>query len=759
MASGGGATGIKQGSSNPSPSSSGRGPTPVANRGGNAAGSFANVPTGNGVARESVAKVGTASGAPGASTTATSANSSPLGKLRHERMVFILSTLVGEIVDVEARAGASYRGVFHTCSMQNADLSIVLKCAHRLKAPEGTLGESIEYHSTLIVEGRDVVSLRAKNIRLDGSLVVSRGTLEPETLQEQQENAEKFATDTQISAKKVGAFGRTLQKFEHFDDKVDPRKDTSPLNNRVGLQPLEGSAKGWNQFQENEKKFGIKTDYHEDLYTTKLDRNARDFTQKEKLAAQIAAEIEGKSSSNIHLMEERGQLSAKDYDEEALYGSVVTGQDASNFEKNAAAEKAARGKLSPGAKPKPVEDASPKVVSNVKPAPATAVASSAAPVAAPAVATTAPPSQAQPVIAAAANTAESTQKPTELVAPGASKAIPTTVEDGVKNLSVAEAEIPAAAPEKTSTTTAKPVASEKAPSSTEKPVTVPEPSATAVSPSVTAISQSSTSASSASSTKPKLNVNAKEFKFNPGAAEFKPFQPSGPATAGPPVHNMPSGPHLGAPMMGDTFVDDEGMQYIATGMQYPAGGFVPVMPDSYMQAGAVRAVPMVAFGRGNVIAIPTGPGGVAPAGYGGPVPPGTRMHGMPPQAMMPPYGARPMGVPQPGYPMMHTQNPGMPPGGGYPYMAGPQVVYQTQQFAPGPNDGGFAVHHAQRGGYTGGRGGRGGIRPDAKKPNPGGYVRTPEPPKMGGLEVPASLHPLQAEAPADATPSQQAASK
>lgn len=41
--------------------------------------------------------------------------------------------------------------------------------------------------------------------------------------------------------------------------------------------------------------FGIKTDFNEETYTTKLDRNAPDFKEKERKAAQIASEIMGVS--------------------------------------------------------------------------------------------------------------------------------------------------------------------------------------------------------------------------------------------------------------------------------------------------------------------------------------------------------------------------------------------------------------------------------------------------------------------------------
>lgn len=34
---------------------------------------------------------------------------------------------------------------------------------------------------------------------------------------------------------------------------------------------LSGSGEGWDQFAANEKKYNVKSDYREELYTTKLD--------------------------------------------------------------------------------------------------------------------------------------------------------------------------------------------------------------------------------------------------------------------------------------------------------------------------------------------------------------------------------------------------------------------------------------------------------------------------------------------------------
>ena len=56
----------------------------------------------------------------------------------------------------------------------------------------------------------------------------------------------------------------------------------------------------------NEKLFGVKTTFHEDFYTTHLDKDSQFYREHQHEAQRIAIEITQKSSSNIHAAEERG---------------------------------------------------------------------------------------------------------------------------------------------------------------------------------------------------------------------------------------------------------------------------------------------------------------------------------------------------------------------------------------------------------------------------------------------------------------------
>ena len=152
-----------------------------------------------------------------------------------------------------------------------------------------------------------------------------------------------------------------------------------------GLEDSSKSTAGkpWDQFAANEARFGIKSNYEENLYTTKLDRSGKDFRNREREADRIAREIMGQATNNPHLAEERGQIADDSgINEEDKYGAVVRNPNAyvpPALRKQMAAASAAAGgggkKASPGA-----PTATPQATS--KPNGATAAAPTAASVSA-----------------------------------------------------------------------------------------------------------------------------------------------------------------------------------------------------------------------------------------------------------------------------------------------------------------------------------------------------------------------------------------
>lgn len=137
-----------------------------------------------------------------------------------------------------------------------------------------------------------------------------------------------FRTDTDISGK--GKFGREreLQAWQPEPDGAG--SSSGPGGDDLTFGPANpGNGNSWDQFAVNEKLFGVKTNFNEDLYTTKLDRSAADFKEREKKAQKIANEIIGVSGSvlagmltsnmsskgattNPHIAEERQMNSVDD---------------------------------------------------------------------------------------------------------------------------------------------------------------------------------------------------------------------------------------------------------------------------------------------------------------------------------------------------------------------------------------------------------------------------------------------------------------
>lgn len=68
---------------------------------------------------------------------------------------------------------------------------------------------------------------------------------------------------------------------------------------------LAGSSGTWDQFAENERLFGTKTDYDENIYTTTIDRSHPQYKQRLAEADRKAKEIERSMATNSHVAEER----------------------------------------------------------------------------------------------------------------------------------------------------------------------------------------------------------------------------------------------------------------------------------------------------------------------------------------------------------------------------------------------------------------------------------------------------------------------
>lgn len=66
-----------------------------------------------------------------------------------------------------------------------------------------------------------------------------------------------------------------------------------------------GAGGAWDQFAENERLFGLKTDYDENIYTTAIDRSHPQYKERLAAAERKAREIERSAPTTAHVAEER----------------------------------------------------------------------------------------------------------------------------------------------------------------------------------------------------------------------------------------------------------------------------------------------------------------------------------------------------------------------------------------------------------------------------------------------------------------------
>jgi hypothetical protein len=144
---------------------------------------------------------------------------------------------------------------------------------------------------------------KQQNGKLPGALKCKRLTLWPGT------NA-GFRTDTDVS----GGQAPRERELQRWTPSAETDVDLSLE------QSGSGSGEAWDQFKANERLFGLKTDYNEEIYTTTIDRSNPSYREREARAQRLAREIEGSATTDAHTLEERGIVNSDGgLDEEAKY--------------------------------------------------------------------------------------------------------------------------------------------------------------------------------------------------------------------------------------------------------------------------------------------------------------------------------------------------------------------------------------------------------------------------------------------------------
>ncbi|KAJ1655689.1 poly(A)-binding protein binding protein [Dispira simplex] len=257
----------------------------------------------------------------------------PNAQVMHERLLFLFIHLVGLQVEVNLRGGQRYLGILHSTTTEG-ELGVILRFAQLVASPDGADDQSSINRpvQTMIIPAKECVSLSAVGVdftTLDHAHV---------------HNRHGFQTDTSISGSSGAMVERELHRWnpeEHgaadvpVFDMMTPTQnsagmswcdmDDGPSSKFLGLEEEVQQRSGpWDQFAANERLFGLKTNFNEEIYTTKLDRSHPNYKKQEAEAERIAQEIIKGTTTNIHVAEERGLIIAEeDMNEEDRYGAVI----------------------------------------------------------------------------------------------------------------------------------------------------------------------------------------------------------------------------------------------------------------------------------------------------------------------------------------------------------------------------------------------------------------------------------------------------
>ncbi|CAG8031952.1 unnamed protein product [Penicillium nalgiovense] len=228
----------------------------------------------------------------------------------HDRLVFLFASFTGLHTTITTKSGEKFTGIFSSSTMEPNELSFLLKMVQRTTQegqprPNGVSDVATPYIGSapehiMSFDIKDVVDIAVPNV-----------TTADVSAKEPNGASQGFRTDSDISGN-LAMRERTLQRWEPAETDVDMSLETS------------NTSAGWDQFEANERLFGAKTNYDENIYTTRLDRSDPNYKQKQAEAARIAREIEGQDVDNSHMREERGLVAPDtgDQDEEDKYSGV-----------------------------------------------------------------------------------------------------------------------------------------------------------------------------------------------------------------------------------------------------------------------------------------------------------------------------------------------------------------------------------------------------------------------------------------------------
>ncbi|SLM34481.1 LsmAD domain [Lasallia pustulata] len=229
----------------------------------------------------------------------------------NDRFLFLLANFIGLQSTVTVKNGDTFSGILTSCALENNEPTYFFKMVRRVKLASeaesnGVVNSEVEYIGSgedhaMSFEAKDVIDLAVKDVSFN---VQDKG---------QNGATTAFRTDADISGN-LAFRERSLQRWQPpaADADVD-----------VSLEADTTGSGTWDQFEANSQLFGLKSDYDENIYTTRIDRQNPQYQQRLAAAEKIAQEIDAGSATNAHVREERNLTVDDDgLDEEEKYSGV-----------------------------------------------------------------------------------------------------------------------------------------------------------------------------------------------------------------------------------------------------------------------------------------------------------------------------------------------------------------------------------------------------------------------------------------------------
>lgn len=237
------------------------------------------------------------------------------GSHSRDRLIYVLTQLIGHHVDVHVNNGSIISGIFHATN-PDKDFGVVLKMAQVIKdgSARGQRYPAVlvKKPETMIIPARELVQVFAKDIELGGELPKVPGN----------DKRKDLLIDSAIT------------RYHYLEERELERWAPDGGDSEcIELEKYDRKGnRSWDQFETNAALFGVKTTFNEEIYTTKLERGPH-MRELEKHASRIAREIEGEDTRDIHLAEERGLFLGDDldHDEEIKYSAVRRDTDNSKY--------------------------------------------------------------------------------------------------------------------------------------------------------------------------------------------------------------------------------------------------------------------------------------------------------------------------------------------------------------------------------------------------------------------------------------------